>query len=221
MYAVMLRTQWERAKGLLSVLIAVALVVPWWTLVRGQQITAVTTYGDLQYRLMEQSSKAMTYPLLALFTGVLLAWTTWTPDTQGNHVYALSLPVSRARYVLLRFGAGAALALSVVVGLFVSALTATLLTPVPAGLHRYPTLLSLRFALATLSSFAIVFALRSAPPKIGFRIALVLLAPVALFIVIGMAGGPTFWLERALTALWGGRWGLFGIFAGEWRLLDL
>ncbi|HET7248683.1 MAG TPA: hypothetical protein VFI79_02465, partial [Gemmatimonadales bacterium] len=46
------------------------------------------------------------YPILAATIGLLVAIATWAPDHRGRHVLALSLPLPRWRYVLLRFTAG-------------------------------------------------------------------------------------------------------------------
>ena len=47
------------------------------------------------------------YPLLATALGLLVAIATWAPDHRGRHIHALTLPLPRWRYVLLRFAAGA------------------------------------------------------------------------------------------------------------------
>ena len=46
------------------------------------------------------------YPVLATTLGLLAAIATWAPDHRGRHIHALSLPLPRWRYVLLRFAAG-------------------------------------------------------------------------------------------------------------------
>lgn len=44
--------------------------------------------------------------VMSVTLGLFAAVATWSPDEQGKHVYALSLPVSRGQYVLLRLGIG-------------------------------------------------------------------------------------------------------------------
>src|SRR2546421_8747567 len=61
----------------------------------GELLQAVQAWGTL-------------YPVLAAALGLLVAIATWAPDHRGRHVHALSLPLPRWRYVLLRFGVGAA-----------------------------------------------------------------------------------------------------------------
>ncbi|RDJ93095.1 DUF2867 domain-containing protein, partial [Lacticaseibacillus rhamnosus] len=46
------------------------------------------------------------YPVLAAALGLLVAIATWAPAHRGRPVHALSLPLPRGRYVLLRFAAG-------------------------------------------------------------------------------------------------------------------
>lgn len=57
------------------------------------------------------------FPLLAAFIGITLALSSWNWDHQLGHVHALSLPLPRWRYALLKMGAGATLALLPVAGL--------------------------------------------------------------------------------------------------------
>src|SRR5881628_3117494 len=98
------------------------------------------------------------YPLLATALGLLVAIATWAPDHRGRHVHALSLPVPRWRYVLLRFGAGAALLAAPVIAVTAGALLAAWGATIPAGLQGYPVALAIRFALAVLVAYAVFFA---------------------------------------------------------------
>src|SRR5689334_12112661 len=59
--------------------------------------------------LQAVQSWGVLYPVLAAAVGLLVAIATWAPDHRGRHVHALSLPVLRWRYVLLRFAGGATL----------------------------------------------------------------------------------------------------------------
>src|SRR2546428_3900803 len=98
------------------------------------------------------------YPVLAAALGLLVAIATWAPDHRGRHVHALSLPLPRWRYVLLRFGSGVTLLVGPILAVLVGALLATTLASIPVGLQGYPLALALRFAMAVLVAYAVFFA---------------------------------------------------------------
>src|SRR5438876_22864 len=110
----------------------------------GELLQAVQSWGTL-------------YPVLAAALGLLVAIATWAPDHRGRHVHALSLPLPRWRYVLLRFGAGAALLAVPVYAVSAGAQLATWSATIPAGLQGYPGALAIRFALAVLVAYAVFF----------------------------------------------------------------
>ena len=160
------------------------------------------------------------YPVLAAALGLLIALATWAPDHRGGHVHALSLPLPRWRYVLLRFAAGAVLLaapmLAVLVGAFVATGTAT----IPTGLEGYPLALAVRFALAVLVAYAVFFAVsagtaRTAGIVLGVIGALVLVqilataASVDLDVVGRLEGAVLNWP------------GPLAIFTGRWMLIDV
>src|SRR5205823_857995 len=111
------------------------------------------------------------YPVLAAALGLLVAIATWAPDHRGRHVHALSLPLPRWRYVLLRFGAGATLLAAPIVAVSAGALLATWSATIPAGLQGYPGALAIRFALAVLVAYAVFFAVSAGTARTaGFSV---------------------------------------------------
>jgi hypothetical protein len=131
------------------------------------------------------------YPILALGAGVAMALLIWAPDHRGNHVYALSLPLPRWHYTLLRLAAGAVLLVPVGVMLWVGALVATAASTIPVGLHAYPTAIAIRFAFALLLGYAFFFALASG--TIRTTAIVVGIVPVAIIVLsqlITLVGGP-------------------------------
>src|SRR3989475_5406779 len=98
------------------------------------------------------------YPVLAAALVLLVAIAPWAPDHRGRHVHALSLPLPRWRYVLLRFGSGVTLLVGPILAVLVGALLATTLASIPVGLQGYPLALALRFAMAVLVAYAVFFA---------------------------------------------------------------
>ena len=93
------------------------------------------------------------YPVIALAAALALAAGAWWPDHRTKHVYALTLPVARSRYLWLRYVAGLALLLLIGASLLVGSLLATMRITLPALLEAYPVGLTLRFCLAGLSAY--------------------------------------------------------------------
>src|SRR5438552_1450226 len=111
----------------------------------GELLQAVQSWGTL-------------YPVLAAALGLLVAIATWAPDHRGRHVHALSLPVPRWRYVLLRFGGGVTLLAVPMLAVLLGALLATWSATIPPGFQGYPVALAVRFALAVLVAYSVFFA---------------------------------------------------------------
>src|SRR5712691_12923975 len=65
------------------------------------------------------------YPVLAATLGLLVAIATWAPDHRGRHIHALSLPLPRWRYVLLRFASGVTVLAGPILAVVAGALLAT------------------------------------------------------------------------------------------------
>src|SRR5712691_9306146 len=127
------------------------------------------------------------YPVLAAALGLLVAIATWAPDHRGRHVHALSLPLPRWRYVLLRFGAGAALLAPPIVAVVAGALLATWSATIPAGLQGYPVALAIRFALAVLVAYAVFFAVSAGTARTAGIILALIGGVILAQIVAGVA----------------------------------
>src|SRR5688500_1277174 len=120
------------------------------------------------------------YAFLAGFTGLCVGFLAWNADQKGRHVYALSLPVSRARYALMRFGAGALFLLLPALGVLIGCLVAVSVANIPAGMQAYPLQVAVRFMLSCFVAFAIFFAVAAASQRAA-AIALMSLAGFVLF----------------------------------------
>jgi hypothetical protein len=161
------------------------------------------------------------FPSLAAAVGGTLALSAWNWDHQLNHVYSLSLPISRRQYALTRMGAGAVLALLPVGAFWVGSLVASAAVDLPAGLHAYPNAVAFRFLLATMVSYATVFALAAGT----IRTTVIVLSTVLGYFVLGGLGvffpslqhldlvGNT--IHMLATA------GPFAVFAGSWLFIDV
>src|SRR2546425_6443757 len=167
MFRVMLYSQWKWSRLIVALGSIAAFALPIVSvkgaaradsnpLRAGELLHAVQSWGTLS-------------PVLAAALGLLVAIATWAPDHRGRHVHALSLPLPRWRYVLLRFGAGAAMLAPPIVAVVAGALLATWSATIPAGLQGYPLALGIRFALAVLVAYAVFFAVSAGtgrPPRV-------------------------------------------------------
>lgn len=167
------------------------------------------------------------FPALALITGLAAAASAWQWDHAAGHVYALALPLSRARYALLRLAAGALLLSLPVTAFWVSSFLAAWTTTLPEGLHAYPFSFGFRFLLATLISYVTLFALAAGTPRTAVRV----IGGLVVFVVLGtfLVGfaedvfdrrgllTPFDLLNRALL-VWPGP---FHVFGGSWMLIDV
>lgn len=219
MFRQILRAQWLAARLAVVILGVLAFAAPLTTVYWGGDLSSSTS-DRVAFWLAGAERIAALLPYLALAVGVAAGFLAWSPDHAGCHVYALSLPVSRPRFVALRFGAGAAIAAVPAAAFLVGAVVASLSVSLPEGLHAYPVQLTLRFLLATLTIYAIIFALSIATKR-------------AQLLTAGALGGVVFAdillsalsVEFSVTAQvlsWLTIWpGPLSILAGAWTLFDV
>lgn len=218
MFRQLLYTQWKWSKLVLLVIVFTGFALPLLS-VQGVHANDLGRF-DVQQMLTGLQSWGLLYPILAGGAALLLALTTWGPDHRGKHIYALSLPVPRWHYALLRFGAGCALLAIPVFAVWLGALVATSVTKLPTGLEAYPTSLALRFGLAALVAYAAFFAIsagtnRTAGLILGL-IGAVLLVQLILIVADTSVNivGPI--VDRLF--FWPGP---LEIFTGRWMLIDV
>jgi len=218
MFREILRTQWKWSAIGVVVGAVVAFALP---------LLAVQTAGstdptwiEARELLREQQSWGRWYPLLALAVGLLIGTSAWTSDHRVRHVYALTLPLERWRFVLLRYTAGLVLLVVPMLLLAVGAGLATAAATVPPGLHAYPVALSIRFALAVIVAYSIFFAISSGTTKTAGYVLSVVGGVVVVQLLFQVSGSHT----NLLTAIFDRMvtWpGPFEIFSGRWMLIDV
>ena len=160
------------------------------------------------------------YPVLAAALGLLVAITSWAPDHRGRHVHALTLPLPRWRYVLLRFAAGTTMLAAPIIGVCAGALVATAAATLPPGLQGYPLGLALRFALAVLVAYALFFAISAGTA----RTAGIILSAIALVVavqVIAPVANPDWDVMGHVQVLLLNWPGPLAVFTGRWMLIDV
>lgn len=227
MYQPMIYLHWRQVRVALIPFVVAAFGLPL-LLVQGMggydpQSAGVAAY---QYLVNGQTWLPL-FPLLAAATGITLALSSWNWDHQLNHVYALSLPISRWRYATLKMGAGLVLGLVPAASFWVGVHVAAASVSLPEGLHAYPDALAIRFTLAVLVSYAFFFALAAGT----VRTTVVL---ITTFFVLLLVGGSVmdFLADRFLLLqdtnavelfmeTLTGRHGPLEVFSGSWMLFDV
>lgn len=218
MFRMILFTQWRWGRLAVALWALAAFAVP---------LLSIQTVGDPTASRWEvgailQSVQVwgLVYPLLAGSAGLMLALITWGPDHAGRHVYALSLPLPRWHYALLRFGAGAALLTIVVGAVLLGALVAVATVSLPDGLHAYPFALALRFALAALVAYGAFFAIAAGSNRTAGYILAGLGGLVLAQILVTATGSDVNFLAHLLERLF--LWpGPLEVFTGRWMLIDV
>ena len=160
------------------------------------------------------------YPVLAAALGLLVAVASWAPDHRGRHVHALTLPLPRWQYVLLRFAAGTAMLTAPIVGVCAGALLATAAATLPPGLQGYPFALALRFALAVLVAYALFFAVSAGTA----RTAGIILSAIALLVavqIIAKVANPDWDIAGHVQVALVNWPGPLAVFTGRWMLIDV
>lgn len=227
MLRAMLYVQWKAARWPLVPFVLLAFGLP--ILLLGAARRFGQDGGEVVPAMMLSvtSGGLILFPVLATLVGLAVALLAWSWDHRLGHVYALSLPVSRSRYVLLRMAAGAILLAVPVAALWAGAFVAALSIPVPDGLHVYPLAFGFRFALACLIIYALAFAVAAGTT----RTTVIILSALLVFLVFGtvvvdVIEGMTDarGLVRPVDLLYWAlvRWpGPFHVFGGSWMLLDV
>lgn len=217
MFLALLRLQWRESRLAFAILGAASLALPLLSL-RGA--TGAAGPWEAWELLRASAAWSAWYPLLALAAALALAAGAWIGDHRSRHVYALTLPVARWRYLLVRYAAGGVLLLGVGLVLWGGGTVATLQVAMPPLLHAYPGGLAVRFCLAAFSAYTILFALNGLTPRIARLLVvglllLVLLAALADLLALGLRP-----LDLTVDALLG-PYSPLAVFHGPWMLIDV
>lgn len=213
MFKAIVETQWRWTRAYALVGTVLGFVIPLASLQVAQSAETANEFVTVMARW------GVWYALLAASLGLVVAFLAWTHDHRGRHVYALILPVPRARYALMRLGAGMLFLLPPVAAVLLGGLAVATLGGIPQGLQSYPVALALRFAFAALVSYSVFFAIASATPRAA-GVVLGLIAAVLLtgyvFAVAEISYDP---IQKLAEALFSSP-GIFSVFTGRWALID-
>ena len=182
--------------------------------------TADPTWLDARALLAELQSWSQWYPLLALAIGLLAGTTAWTNDHRVRHVYALTLPLPRWHYVLLRYGAGLVLLVVPCITFAAGAALASATATIPPGLNTYAMAIAIRFALAIVLAYSIFFAISAGTTRTAGYVLSAIGGFVVLQLMFTLSGSNTDLFTRVFDRVvtWPGP---FEIFTGRWMLIDV
>lgn len=218
MFRAILYTQWKWSRLIIVLGTVAGFAIPLLSL----QGAARADRGALQAQELLRSvqSWGSLYPLLATALGLLIAIAAWAADHRGRHVLALTLPLPRWRYVLLRFVAGLALLVAPIAAVLLGASLAVLFATIPPGLQGYPVALAVRFALAVLVAFAIFFAISAGTTRTAGMVLGAIAAVILVQVVANMANIDLDLFAVAQLLLVQGI-GPLAVFTGRWMLVDV
>jgi hypothetical protein len=218
MFRAVLYSQWKWSRLIVVLGTIAGFAIP----VLSVQGAARADRGALQAQelLRAVQSWGTLYPLLAAALGLLVAMAAWAADHRGRHVHALTLPLPRWEYVLLRFGAGFVLLAGPIVAVLIGASLASLTATLPPGLQAYPIALAIRFALAVFVAYAVFFAISAGTARTAGIILGAIAAVVVVQLVANMASLDLNLFGMAQDVLLLGP-GPLAVFSGRWMLVDV
>jgi hypothetical protein len=220
MFKAILKVQWMWTRIWILVGTLAAFAIPVGTVRFFEETNFYDGRTPVGYIIRAMQSAGVLYAILAAGLGLVVAFVAWTHDHKGRHVYALSLPVSRARYALMRFGAGSLFLLVPCAGLLVGAMTATAIIDLPPGMHAYPMAVTLRFLLAAFVAFAIFFSIAGASQKAAATLLGVIAGGLVIAVALTAMGVKTDFVGLAARLIFAEP-GVLSIFTGRWMLVDV
>ena len=217
MFTQILASQWKWTRLIIVAATLLAFAMP---MLSVRNVDLMGSWAEAQSLLGSMQVWGIFYAMLSALLGLLVGTTAWTPDHRGRHVYALTLPVARWHYVLMRLGAGVVLLTAPFVAVWVGGMLAAASIAIPPGLHAYPGALAMRFGLSSLVAFAVFFSIASGTTRTaGFVIgALGVLVVGDLF--GEMLNKDLNLLQNVVLFLFPSP-GVFEVFTGRWMLIDV
>jgi hypothetical protein len=227
-YTSMLFLHWKQVRHALVLLVMASFGLPLLTVGGLGTPPGMESTSLEAYRFLDGFQDWLPFfPSLAIGIGMTLALSAWNWDHRLDHVYALSVPMTRWEYTLQKLLAGLTLALVPAAGMWLGALLAAASVTLPEGLNAYPTELAVRFFFAILLSYAMLFALAAGTVRTTLTVFGVvfcfvffgsivndLLAPrIEFFTRVNVVETAFDWFMSAP--------GPFEVFNGSWSLIDV
>lgn len=220
MFSAICRIQWKASATGVALLAALAFIVPLLTVQQAGFSAGDRRGWDLIVMLSTVESAGALFPVVAVILGLTLSVGAWSADHQAEHVYALTLPVPRWHYVLLRFGAGLLLIVPVVAAVGLGCAVALGSLDLPPGLRGYGGAVTLRFALAATVSYSATFALAAGTKRTVAAVLGALTVLIALALTLETFGTTPAVAGRIINAFFT-RPGPFEVLIGPWALIGV
>lgn len=214
MWRAVLETQWKWTRGLAFIGVVIGFALPLLSLLSAAG--ARTSAGFI----VSMQAWAVGYAVAAGTLGLMTAIVAWAADHRLRHVYALSLPIARWRYVLLRFMSGIVMLAFPVLAVLIGSEIVAHHPAIPATLHAYPIALTLRFAFATLVAYSLFFAISSATGRTAAYILGAIVLIVVSQIILSSASVRINLISQAMDVIFAAP-GLLAVFGGRWMLVDV
>ena len=220
MFTAMLRAQWFWSRAILSFFLAAAFALPLGAVVVTATFGSEFFYAPSMYLDVGETVGSVT-AILFCAAGIAIALQDWSADDRGRHIYALSLPIDRRRYLANRAGGALFLLALVAIALAAGGAVATMLIELPDSLGTYPVSLAARALLSAWLAYALAFAVRFGA---GRRAGIAFLSLLALIVALGLlpvfAPGSREWLRDAVRGVTSHP-GPLGILFGRWSFIDV
>jgi len=215
-----LDVEWKWTRGVILLCVLVVFALPLVSLRMAAMAAAEARRSPLAIFIQMMQSWGVGYAIAAAALGLVIAILSWSYDHRLRHVYALSLPVARWRYVWYRYAAGIVVLSIPVLALLLATEIVAHSALVPHELHAYPLALTLRFAFATLVAYSLFFAISSATPRTaGYVLGAIAVIVVAQVVLIS-ANTNIDLTSRAVDIVFATP-GLLAVFGGRWTLVDV
>lgn len=214
MFRMIALTQWKWTRGIVLLTTVMGFALPLFVL----QLARRGEHAQEFVAIMQ--SWAPAYAILSALTGLLVGLMAWQHDHQGRHVYALSLPIVRSRYAMLRYGSGLLFLVPTIVAVLISALIVSASDQIPDALQAYPLAFAFRFALAALVSYTMFFAIASSTSQAAGVIIGAIVALVFTQYLLSITSADVDILSPVVDFLFS-QPGVLSIFSGRWMLVDV
>ena len=220
MFRAMLRAQWIWSRSIMWFFLAAGFSLPVLTVPMTMRGTGAGSYnaGFVQAGEFIGLLVALTVSLAA----VALALQNWSSDERGRHIYALSLPIERHRFLLYRLSGSFVHLGLVALAIWLGGLVATALLELPESLRAYPTSLAVRALLAAWLVHALSCTYFLATGARARLVSFLGVVTVAVLLILPIGTFPA----RADLLLTGARalvspHGPLGILVSRWSFIDV
>ena len=159
----------------------------------------------------------LTQLIFSLLAGTIVAAQGYTMDDRGGHVYALSVPCTRARFLATRSATAFLLLGLPALGVWIGGLIIVAQLDVPPMLQSYAGSLAIRSLLAAWLAHSVVFALRYAAGRRTAHVLGALIAVVTVFVLVPATRETLFSVGNFIMS----HPGPLGIVFGRWTLIDV